>query len=315
MPRATNHFLNQRTSALLSIAVSVSLMFCGMTQRAGAQGNIFGTVQNSDASAPANGQFRWWGFLDDTDEEIRIETNTGAGYDGLNWFDDFQNYTTENAGNPCDYYFTNLANDERYHLARLIPDNSYQEENVTLATAVGPSQPLGFNAVGVAPSLIRLRWQVVPGVTYHIYRRHTSNNGLFRRLDDPAGALTSPGVGDSTYLDTTSDGISNYTYLLIGEDAGGNYSPHSDEVSVDAGNWCDCALWGDINGDNLVNPFDAVSIINFVYKNWDNRLPSPNCPEESGDVNCDGMVNPVDVVYYVSYVYKNQGGFCDPCGE
>jgi len=55
-----------------------------------AQGSIFGTVQNSDLTTPAAGEINFVGFLDDTDEEIRIESSTGAGYDAGNWYDDFQ---------------------------------------------------------------------------------------------------------------------------------------------------------------------------------------------------------------------------------
>ena len=72
----------------------IVLTWCMVPALAHAQGSIFGVVQNSDLSNPASGDLFWVGFLDDTDEEIRIESNTGAGYDGLNWFDDFQNYTT-----------------------------------------------------------------------------------------------------------------------------------------------------------------------------------------------------------------------------
>ena len=76
-------------------------------------------------------------------------------------------------------------------------------------------------------------------------------------------------------------------------------------------NW-DCGVWGDVNGDDLVNPVDVVYMVNHVYKNQDARTQPPNCPYEAGDVNCDAQVNPVDVVYFVNYVYKNQDAFCDP---
>ncbi len=62
-----------------------------------AQGTIFGTVSNSDASTPANGQISFFGFLSDTDEEIRLDSTDGANYDAGNWFDNFQNYLTEGA--------------------------------------------------------------------------------------------------------------------------------------------------------------------------------------------------------------------------
>jgi hypothetical protein len=95
----------------------VFVVMLAISSPAWAQGSIFGTVTNSDVSTPANGEISFFGFLDDTDEEIRIETSDGAGYDAGNWFDDFQNYLTEAPGNPYDYYFYNIANGEGYPLA------------------------------------------------------------------------------------------------------------------------------------------------------------------------------------------------------
>ena len=64
-----------------------------------------------------------------------------------------------------------------------------------------------------------------------------------------------------------------------------------------------------------MNPVDVVKMVNFVYKNIEDRCSDGwNCPYEPGDVNCDNAVNPVDVVRYVNYVYKNIIPFpCDPC--
>ncbi len=68
---------------------------------------------------------------------------------------------------------------------------------------------------------------------------------------------------------------------------------------------CDCAVWGDVNGDAAINPVDVVYMVNYVYKSIDNRVSPPSCPHDAGDVTCDGAVNPVDVVHFVNYVYKN----------
>jgi len=78
---------------------------------------------------------------------------------------------------------------------------------------------------------------------------------------------------------------------------------------------CDCgALWGDVNGDGMVNPVDVVVMVNYVYLVNDIRAPLPDCPREGGDVNCDGTLNPVDVVLYVNRVYLINDMFCpDPC--
>jgi len=312
-PRPTT---GQRCKAAIS-ALRLLIALLLVAGSASAQGNIFGQVENSDATTPAATDILWWGFLDDTDEEIRIESSIGAGYDGANWFDDFQNYTTEAAGNPYDYYFYNLINSESFHLAKPIPDNSFQQEDIVLSPAANPAQPTGLSGNAVSPTEIVVRWNKVPGVTYHVYRRNTSNNGLFNRIDDPAGSLSNPGVADSLLVDATSDGVTNYTYLIIAEDGAGNYSPHSAEISIAADHWCDCGVWGDVNDDGSINPVDVVFMVNHVYMGWDYRVQPPNCPFEAGDTNCDGAVNPVDVVLYVNHVYlANPNLWCaDPCGE
>ncbi len=182
-------------------------------------------------SLPADSELVFWGFLDDTDEEIRTELSDGAGYQNPYWWDDFQNYLTEAAGNPYDYIFSNLISGEFYHLEGLIPDSSYQEENIILTSASNPSKPIGMKATVASTSRVMVSWNKVAGMTYHVYRRYTSSNGSLFRLDDPSGSLANPGVSDSFFADTTVDGASSYTYMVIGEDSSGKYTPHSDEVS------------------------------------------------------------------------------------
>jgi len=80
---------------------------------------------------------------------------------------------------------------------------------------------------------------------------------------------------------------------------------------------CVCGVWGDVTGDDLVNPVDVVYMVQYVYKNEDGLCSPPfwTCPQPLGDANCDGAVNPVDVVIYAHFVYANLNGFCaDPCG-
>jgi hypothetical protein len=212
--------------SLLLVALPLSQAF--------AQGSITGTVENSDTSVPADSELTFWGFLDDTDEEIRTELSDGAGFQSGYWWDDFQNYLTEAPGNPYDYYFSNLVNSEAYHLAGLIPNNSYQEENITLASASNPSKPTGIKATVTSTSRVVVSWNKVAGVTYHVYRRYTSSNGSLFRLDNTSGSLSNPGVSDSFFVDTTVDGVSSFTYMVVGEDASVNYTPHSDEASANS---------------------------------------------------------------------------------
>ena len=79
---------------------------------------------------------------------------------------------------------------------------------------------------------------------------------------------------------------------------------HATIVILNVGG-CDCGLWGDISADEAINPLDVTFIVNYVYKDLDQRTPLPGCPYDPGDVNCDYAVNPLDVVHYVNYVYKN----------
>lgn len=212
----------------------VFVIMLALSSPAMAQGSIFGTVTNSNATTPANGEISFFGFLDNTDEELRIETSDGAGYDAGNWFDDFQNYLTEAPGNPYDYYFYNISNSEGYHLEKLIPNNSFQQEDVLLAPVSWPQAPTGLTVRTVSTSSVVLSWTGTSGLTYHVYRRLASSNGSFFRIDNPAGLLTNPGVAVNYFVDNTVSGGNTYSYLVIAEDGSGNYSPHSAIINASA---------------------------------------------------------------------------------
>ncbi len=211
--------------------LALLLMLFGVTS-AFAQGSIFGTVSNSDLSTPANGELTFFGYLDDTDEEIRIETSVGAGYDAGNWFDDFQNYLTEAPGNPYDYHFYNTTNGEGFVLSKLIPNNSFQQENIVLEPVSWPATPTALNGIVVSPASVLIEWTGSAGATYHVYRRLATSNGSFFRIDDPSGSLANPGVATEYFIDNNVDGTSSYHYLVIAEDASGNLSQHSEILTV-----------------------------------------------------------------------------------
>ena len=52
----------------------ICLLVLALAPRASAQGSIAGDVLNSDLTIPSNGDITFVGFLDDTDEEIRLES-------------------------------------------------------------------------------------------------------------------------------------------------------------------------------------------------------------------------------------------------
>jgi hypothetical protein len=283
-----------------------------------AQGNIFGIVQNADASSPSAGELLWVGFLDNRDQEIRIESNTGAGYDGVNWFDDFQNYTTEAAGNPYDFLYVNTVNGQGFHLQDFIPSNSFQREDVTLVAMTVPVRPTDLLATVTAPTTIALSWSDAPGLTYHVYRRVTSNNSVYMRLDDPAGDLSNPGVSGSAFVDTTSDGVSLYSYIIMAEDAVGNYSAHSATAEVDAAvSSCACDCFADPACDGTTNVLDVVQAANVAFRGGAPIFdPNAQCPFDPVDVDCSGTVNVIDVVRLVNVAFRAGDPalqFCDPC--
>lgn len=176
MGKTVNRKLLLTGLAILAVLFCPSFVF--------AQGSIFGTVHNSDQTVPAEGEISFFGYLDDTDEEIRIELSIGAGYDYDvdsnigHWYDDFQNYLTEAPGNPYDHHFFNKANGQGFILSKLIPDNSYQEENITLTPVSWPATPTGLTGLAVSSSSIVISWAGVPCFIYHVYRRDSTSDGF-----------------------------------------------------------------------------------------------------------------------------------------
>jgi hypothetical protein len=70
--------------------------------------------------------------------------------------------------------------------------------------------------------------------------------------------------------------------------------------------WCWPSIYGDVNGDGVINSADVVYLINYLFKGG----PEPS-PLETGDVNCDGTINSADVVYLINYLFK--GGPTPAC--
>ncbi|MFC1475610.1 SBBP repeat-containing protein [Candidatus Zixiibacteriota bacterium] len=78
---------------------------------------------------------------------------------------------------------------------------------------------------------------------------------------------------------------------------------------------CDCGLWGDINDDGSIDPVDVVIVVNYVYRNIDQRIQPLICATVAADVDCSGVVDPLDVAHFVNYVYRGYSPLpcVDPC--
>ncbi len=218
-----------RMQKLLGLVV---LLLLAYSSTAFAQGSIFGTVQNANLTTPANGEISFYGFTDNTDDEIRLESSIGAGYDAGNWFDDFQNYLSKTPGNPYTYRFFNTTNGEGAVLASTIPNNSFQQENIALGTVSWPAAPNGMSARVISSTSVVLTWTRVVGMTYHVYRRPSTSQGSFFRIDNPSGLLTDAGEIDSFFVDNTVSGGGSFDYLLIAQNGSGALGPHSNILTV-----------------------------------------------------------------------------------
>ncbi|MEW5925494.1 MAG: dockerin type I domain-containing protein [Candidatus Zixiibacteriota bacterium] len=262
------------------------------------QGSIFGTVTNSDMTIPDAGQLHFFGYLNGTDDEIRLESCVGAGYDGGFWFDDFQNYmAAAAAGNPYNYHFFNIANLEGFVLSDIIPSNSYQQENIQLESLTWPLAPTGFAGQAQADSTVYIHWTPQENTTYRIYRRVQPSEGSFFRIDNPAGALSDPGIADSFYIDNQVDNVSSYDYVLIPVKDG---IPGTHSAIITVNSRPILFVCGDADGNGLVNILDGFFIIQYLYKNG----PEP-VPLEAADMDGRPGINLLDYTYVISFLYRS----------
>lgn len=116
-------------------------------------------------------------------------------------------------------------------------------------------------------------------------------------LGDPCGCepYSSYSIDSTGYFkyfpDSLDEGCINYFTIRV-TDCCGDYS----ECWV--GMMDIVGSCGDPNGDGLINIFDVVYIISYLYLDG----PPPD-PLESADVNNDGAINIFDVAYLISFLY------------
>jgi hypothetical protein len=283
----------------------LAVAFLSLSVNLAAQGSIFGLVSNSDLSPPGSDDLSFYGFLNDTDEEIRLESSIGAGYDGGHWYDDFQNYLTETAGNPFQFRFYNTANGEGLAREGVVPDSSYHQEDILLSDVSWPPAPVAVKAVRQGDDLIEVTWSEIAGCTYHIYRREAASDGSLFRIDDPSGSLVNPGVSVTSYLDSDVVADEIYEYVVISENGSGMLGQHSQVAMSEESQ---SFLCGDTDGNGIMNMSDAVYIIAYIFGGG----PAPE-PLLSGDVDCNAMVNMSDVVYILSFIFAGGPAPCADC--
>ncbi len=297
-----------RDKASISGLVFILLLIGAIS--ASGQGNIYGTVDNSDLSVPADEELSFFGFIRDRDQEIRILTCDGAGYETGNWYDDFQNYLSEAPGLPYDYFYFNLSNGEAFHLEKLIPSNSYQREDITLSADDWPRPVEALTGVPLVGLGIKLYWKKRAGCTYHVYRRYGYSNGSFFRLDDVDGDLLNHGVTDTFFIDEAMFGATSFTYLVIA-DSLGKYSPPSNIVSVNT--VCVDAGLDDLDGDGVADLCDNcpdTTNPEQLDRNHDGIGDACCCLGIRGNANNDpdDKANVSDITFLLRYLFGLPAG-------
>ncbi len=282
------------------LAILVALPCCGSVF---AQGSIWGAMANSDLTVPADTDISFFGYLSDTDDEIRIEGAVGAAYETGFWYDDFQNFQGEAPGDEYDFHFFSSVRGEGHVLSGLVPDNSFQREDIALAPTTWPSPPSDVTGEATTGSPVLLRWSAVTDVTYRIYRRVMPSAGSFFRIDAPGGSPTERGVADSVFVDADTDGSHSYQYVMIATNSSGQLSPHSPVLTVQYTSGC-CALRGDIDhsGAPPVDIGDLIYLVEYMFTDG----PPPACHPEA-DVNGDGaeLIDIADLVYLVDFMFMD----------
>ena len=271
-----------------------------------AQGSIFGQLRNADMSTPPDSEARFIGFVGNTDDEIRLHVCIGAGYENGNWYDDFQNFLGSAPGLEYQYIFFNPFNAQMSILNKTIPSNSYQEEDIALEPAAFPEAAAGVVAIRQTATTVRLEWDAVTDVSWHVYRRSGSSEGSFFRIDNPAGDRADPGIGDPVFVDTDVVEGDSCSYVIVTESSAGVYSPASAIVSISPGSCC-IGQVGDVNGQGTDEPTigDIALLIDHLFIS----CTVPSCLLEA-DVNQSGGCEPGpaditigDVTLLIDYLF------------
>ncbi len=291
-----------KISGTVCLVLVITIALCLGPAEAMAQGSIFGAVTGVSGGAPADGGVSFVGFLDGSDEEIRLEGCVGASYGEGFWLDDFQNFLTEAPGLPYEYHFFAAIGSEGFVLNGLIPDNSYQQEDIDLVSVSWPAVPEAFNGYMIGTE-VRLSWNYAPGNSYHIYRRQAPSGGSFFRVDVGPGETGNPGVNDSAFVDPEIEPTSTYDYVVVAEDGLGILGPHSAVLTVAPGGAC-CQIRGDVDnsGSEVIDISDLITLVEFMFQGG----PEPLCMEQANVNGQDGSAPDIgDLIFLVSYMFQS----------
>jgi hypothetical protein len=154
---------------------------------------------------------------------------------------------------------------------------------------------------------VGLSFSTIPGATYDTTQDWNHDNDK-----DDIITIPHPLVG-RYMIRVFPEPVKAGTYSLGIRIDGGTMvmlaSNHSSPPPGSADNYSYNAPWykrGDVNSDWVINLFDVVYLISYLYKSG----PAP-FPLEAGDATCEGLVNLGDIVYLINYLFK--GGPAPSC--
>ena len=163
-----------------------------------------------------------------------------------------------------------------------------------------------FRASGVAPLGARTMLRIFALDGTELAMQKPSDESTEVNLSVPLQAGQEYLVG----VNGDSDEAGNYD-PLTGKGIAAGTTPGSYELSVSGTEplppWQNPILAEDVNGDQIVAPFDALLIINRLNSDGGGKLPEPgeNEPPPFLDVNGDGFVALVDALLVINYL--NEG--------
>ncbi len=249
---------------------------------------LWGSVKTHDGYVPDNPSLTFICFIKETDNLIRTEDSSGATYESGFYQDETSNYPGVDVGDKYDIYFTDIAKGEAEGINISLP-NQTTKMDVTLAPSSNPPVPIGLKASVPFEGTVRLTWDYVEGLTYHIYRRIT-DIPYYTRVDDNTGL--SRGVAEAYYDDTITDSLHSYQYILVAEDNMGRLSGHTDEVD---------------NNSFAIKDVIVLDITDTEATiNWKTDVPATSQMEYGLDTQY-GSISDLDATYKTDHSVKLSG--------
>ncbi len=104
-----------------------------------------------------------------------------------------------------------------------------------------------------------------------------------------------PGVKQGCFVSDLVPGTLYY-FAIKSMDRAGNWSALSNVVAKIPQQY----IVGDVNSDSHINISDAISLLDYIFKNGSSPLPWG-----AGDADCDGSVSISDVIYLIRSIFQN----------